>query len=236
MFNTLKIVLLAILYICPIAAISAVAPEGSGYRVTYDIDLRAGTSNGSDVEDVVIFEWNDSGEFSAEYGFSLPDHQRTVLSHVIDFQPTAALVMGWGAAISGVGDEKDHLFTLVNSTSASEFIGNKWSAAFPGVPPEPRTGHNAMIQLLQGAASGDASAVDALTTFVQREAIGAGFNPAGGFQLIEWSTAAPIPPVSAIPTLPTTALYALILCLFVFAWRYRAMIPIQGAIADKPNN
>lgn len=60
--------------------------------------------------------------------------------------------------------------TLTNASFAGQVTGKKWSEAFPGVPPEPRTGHNDMIGLLQAAASGDSDALDAVTEFVQREA------------------------------------------------------------------
>lgn len=201
-------------------ASAAVTPDAGGYRVSYNVNLSSGTSNGSDIEDILIFEWNAGGDFSVEPGSAVADQGRKVLSHVIGFKPTSALVMGWGAAIPGVGDEKNHLFTLVSSSAAAEFTGKKWSEAFPGIPPIPRTGHNAMIGQLQAAVAGDATALAAITEFVQREASVAAFNPAGGFRLLEWSVAQPIDPPVQVPVMPSYGLWLLVLGLAVLVWRF----------------
>jgi hypothetical protein len=213
-------VLVSIVVVFSSLASATVTPDAGGYRVSYSIDLSSGTSNGSDINDILIFEWNAAGAFSVEPGSAVAGRGRTVLSHVIGFEPTAALVVGWGAAIPGVGDEKDHIFTLVSSSAATEFTGKNWSEAFPGIPPVPRTGHSAMVGQLQAAAAGDATALAAITEFVQREASGSAFNPAGGFRILEWSTAQPIDPPAQVPVMPTYGLWFLVLGLAALAWRF----------------
>jgi hypothetical protein len=200
---------------------AGVEPVSGGYQVSYDIKLTSGSSNGNDIGDALIFEWNGSGEFSVDGGFTINGRGQTQISHVIGFDPTSAFVIGWGAAIPGVGDEKNHLFTLSNFAFAAEARGKKWSVAFPGVPPEPRTGHNAMIGLLQSAATGDVDALDAVSEFVKREAEPAGFDPRGNFRVLEWTVAEPIDlPVLPVPVMPLYGLVLLILGLLVLARRF----------------
>jgi hypothetical protein len=196
---------------------AAVTATPTGFRISYDINLSKGTSNGSDIQDTLIFEWNDAGDFSVTSGSTIAGRGRTVLDHVIDFEPTAALVMGWGAAVPGVGDEKDHIFTLVRAGFAEAVTGLKWSAAFPGVPPLPRTGHSDMTVLLQAAASGDTAALAAVEEFVRREGGSAAFNPANSFRVLEWSTAVPIDPPLQVPVMPAFALWAVVLGLVLVA-------------------
>lgn len=202
----------------PLKANAAVSPVVGGYQVSYDINLSSGTSNGSDIQDILIFEWSDDGDFTVDSGFTIDGRGNTVLKHVIDFEPAYALVIGWGAATPGKGDEKDHLFTLTNSSFAAQITGKKWSEAFPGVPPIPRTGHDDMINLVQAAASGDLNALDAVTEFVQREAGSAAFDPSGKFRVVEWSVGQPIDIVlSPIPIMPTYGFGLLIIGLLVLA-------------------
>lgn len=214
-------VIMSVAAVLSCLANAGVVPEAGGFRVSYDINLAAGTSNGSAIQDVLIFEWNAAGDFSVEAGPAVAGQGTTVLSHVISFKPDAALVMGWGAAVAGVGDEKDHIFTLVRPSTATEFTGKKWSEAFPGVPPAPRTGHNAMIGLLQAVATGDAAALAAVTDFVRREAGAAAFDPAGAFRILEWSTATPLDPPAQVPVMPLYGLLLLIPGLIALVWRSR---------------
>lgn len=93
---------------------AVVTPVGGGFEISYDINLgHRGTSNGSGIEDVFIFEWNAS-QFNADYAGDVASHGLPTLSHVIDIEQTAALVFGYAAGIPGFGDEKDHLYTLMN--------------------------------------------------------------------------------------------------------------------------
>lgn len=211
--------ILAVLASMAAPAGAAVAPITGGYEVTYEIGLNPGSSNGNDIQDVLIFEWNSAGDFNADGGFTIAGRGATSLRHTVGFEPTAALVIGWGAGIAGIGDEKDHLFTLVNRSFAANVTGKKWSEAFPGVPPEPRTGHNAMIGLLQAASGGDSAALDSIAKWVRREAEAAAFDPDGPFRVMEWTDGKPIDGLTAaIPTLSIYGLSLLILS-FVFLGR-----------------
>ena len=212
-----RVALLLAASLVPAAVNAAVTPVEGGFQVDYYVSLAQGTSNGNDIQDTLIFEWNESGDFSAAFGPDISASGSTLLSHVIDFDPDSALVLGWGAGIAGVGDEKDHLFMLTNSAFTREVTGLKWSEAFPGVPPEPRTGHNAMIQLLQAAATGDGAALGAITSWVEREATGAAFDPSGNFRVIEWTVAQPIDIFAPVPTMTSAGLALLVLSLLLFA-------------------
>jgi hypothetical protein len=189
-----------------------------GYQVTYGIGMNPGSSNGSDVESVFIFAWDDT-HFSVDYAGTIAGRGNTFLSHVIDFYPTSALILGWGAGIVGIGDEKDHLYTITSLAFSYTVGGLKWSQAFPGVPPDPRVGHNAMINLLRNAESGSSLATDALTNWVKTEGYRAAFDPSSSFVVLEWTTCPPgtvenetgacVPVGGSIPLPPTLALFAL---------------------------
>lgn len=173
---------------------ASIAPApGGNYTVSYNINLGIGTSNGNDITDVFIFEW-DSSNFNVDYPFTINSVGQSVLQHTISFQPTHALILGYNLGIAGVGDEKDHLFSVTNETFFASVQNKKWSVAFPGVVPgPPRTGHSLMVTLLKDAASGDTTALTYLKDFVEREATHAAFNPAtNGFRVIEWTAANPI--------------------------------------------
>jgi hypothetical protein len=127
-------------------------------------------------------------------------HGLTTLTHVIDFEPTAALVLGYAAGVAGIGDEKDHLYTLMNWRFAYSINGMEWGEAFPGLMPESRVRHSAMVTLLKDAGDGSSTALDSIIDFVQTEGYAAAFNPAGGFALVEWSVAT-VPEPAALPIL-----------------------------------
>ena len=128
-------------------------------------------------------------------------------------------------------DEKDHLYTVTSEAFSYTVGGFKWSEAFPGVPPAPRVGHNAMIDLLIDAEAGSPSALDALSDFVMTEGYRAAFNPRGGFVVLEWSVCpegeVESPPGSGqcIPVggnIPEPATFALLgLGLVVFGYQHR---------------
>ena len=200
---------------------AGVTSVSGGYKVDYDIDLRIGSSNGGDIQDTFIIEWNESNDFNIDYAYTIAGKGKTRISHVISFEPTAALLIGYGLAVPGVGDEKDHVFTLTNSSFAQQVTGLKWSLAFPGVPPEPRIGHSAMINLLKDAATGDSASLDALKSFVVNEGYQAGFDPAGNFRVMEWSVGQPIDVLASIPTLSFWGLVLLTSLLGVFGFRRR---------------
>lgn len=168
-------------------ASALVIPVADGYQIDYGIAMNPGSSNGSDIEGVFIFEWN-ATEFSAVYGGTVAGTGDTYHSHVLDFEPTAAFIMGYGAGIPGVGDEKDHIYTITSLDFSYTVGGLKWSQAFPGVTPDTRVGHDAMIGLLGDAAGGSTTALGALEDFVKSEGYRAAFDPRGDFVVLEWST------------------------------------------------
>jgi PEP-CTERM motif len=172
-------------------ATCAVVPVANGYEVSYGITLHTLPTNGGDIVGTFIFEWNDSGDFNVDYPYRIAGRTATDISHVISFEPTAALLIGYALGIPGIGDEKDHIFTFVNPSFANDVLGLKWSEAFPGVTPAERIRHDDMVDLLSDAAAGDGIALDKLTTFVKGEAYDASFDPAGEFKALEWSISVP---------------------------------------------
>jgi len=167
---------------------AGVIPVGPDYEVAYGIRMDPGTSNGNDVEGVFIFEWDDNN-FHVDHAFIIAGRGNTYLSHIIGFAPTSALLIGYSEGIPGVGDEKDHLYTITSTAFVSTvYAGQKWSETFPGVPPTPRVGHDAMIGLLKIAD------VDALSSWVKAEGYRAAFGPAGDFAVIEWSPCGNVDP------------------------------------------
>ena len=169
---------------------ASVVSVADGYEVSYGINMNPGSSNGGDIQNTFIFEWDDN-YFNVDYAYTIAGRGNTYISHTLHFAPTSALLIGYGEGIEGIGDEKDHVYTITSSAFADTVVGVKWSEAFPGVPPEPRVGHNAMISLVIEAAVGDTSALNALTDFVTTEGYRAAFNPAGGFKVVEWSNGQP---------------------------------------------
>lgn len=168
------------------ASASVTAVPG-GYEVSYEIDMDPGSSNGSDIQDTFIFEWGDNGKFGVDYAYTIAGSGLTTLRHTIDFAPTSALLIGYGLGRAGIGDEKDHLYTLTNAAFADSVLGIKWSVVFPGESPGTRVSHSAMIGLLADAAGDDPNALAALSRFVTTEGHRAAFDPAGAFRVVEWT-------------------------------------------------
>jgi len=202
------------------SANASVVPVSGGYEITYDIKLGIGSSTGGDILNTFIFEWDENNNFNVAYPYTIAGKGRTRIRHTISFEPSAALLMGYSLGIPGVGDEKDHLFTVNSSSFTNQVTGLKWSQAFPGVPPEPRIGHSAMISLLNDAASGDSVALDTLKQFIQTEGYRAGFDPAAGnFRVMEWTTGNPIDYALAVPAVSDYGLVIILLGVFLLAAR-----------------
>jgi hypothetical protein len=184
-----------------------IAFDDATYEVSYQFNLGGFPSNGGDIEDLFIFEWNADGGFHVDFADTLEGRSSTTFSHTIDFNPTGAFAIGYGSGIPDVGDGKDHIFTFTDTDFAYDAVGSKWSEIFPGLTPESRISHSAMVTLLADSAAGDAPALEKLTNFVRYEAADAAFDPAGGSTAIEWSTATvPEPATFALLTLALTGL------------------------------
>lgn len=211
--------LFALFALCASSANASIEPVSGGYEISYDINLGIGSSNGGDVQDTFIFEWNENGDFNVDYAYTIAGKGSTRIRHTISFEPSTALLMGYSLGKPGIGDEKDHLFTVNSSSFTNQATGLKWSQAFPGVPPEPRIGHNAMINLLKDAASGESSALDALKRFVETEGYKAGFDPAGNFRVMEWTNGFPIDYAFAVPAISLYGLGIVFLGVFLLATR-----------------
>lgn len=166
-----------------------------GYEVDYQMVLTSPTPTGGDIQGVFIFEWNGSSS-SIAHSFTIAGSGETSLSHIVDFAPTTALVIGYLDAVEGIGDGKRHLYTLVSPDFLNQDRqGKKFSEIF-GV------GEQATIDLLIDAA-GDSGALQSFTETVNnRIAPLAAFDPAGGFRVLHWS--APVDVGGNIPE-PTIA-------------------------------
>lgn len=194
-------------------ALASVMEIGGGFKITYDLELFSETPTGEDIHSVIIFEWN-AIERSADYPFAINSSGPTRLEHVISFDPTHAFVIGYLDAKPGVGDEKRHLFTLIDTGFSDDlvanFLGVKFSILFG-------QGEQDTIDLLDIATGPDAVAaalaLDQLWGFVQGAAAAAAFDPRGGFAVHHWSATTPpfggsVPAPGAIALLTLGALVA----------------------------
>lgn len=182
------------------AAEAGVIAAAGGYEVDYQMVLTSPTPTGGDIQDVFIFEWNDSSS-SIDSSYTIAGSGRTSLSHIIDFAPTSALVIGYLDTVDGVGDGKRHLYTLVSPDFLNQDRqGKKFSEIF-GV------GEQATIDQLI-AAAGDSSALDPFVDTVNdRIAPVAAFDPTGGFRVLHWSI--PVDNGGSIPEPTVIALMGL---------------------------
>jgi hypothetical protein len=164
------------------------------YQTSYEFDLRGFTRSAGDVQDIFLYEWDSSGNFSIDYAYTAEIGSRNTITNTLDFAPELAFAIGYSLAEVGVGDEKDHIFMFTNNSFAVDAVGLKWSEVFPGILPEIRIRHSEMIKILADAASDDLLALATLTGFVMLEASDAAFDATGNPRTIEWSIAeTPIP-------------------------------------------
>jgi hypothetical protein len=189
-------------------ATASVIPVGAGYEVSYGIDMTPGTSNGSNVGSVFIFEWDGSSHLNVDSGFTIAGTGTSVLRHVVPFAPTSSLIFGVGLGVPGVGDGKDHIYAVVNEAFAEDAVGLRWSQVFPGESDATRIRHDQFVTLLQQAAAGDAAAIATVSHFALTDAEDGAFDPAGNFRVLEATIFGP--PVGVpVPEPATLALFGL---------------------------
>ena len=160
-------------------------------EINYKINILSGTPTGEDIHNTLIFEWNGS-ERSVDYPYTIAGSGQTELTHVIPFIPTSALVIGYLDAKAGVGDEKRHLYTLIDVDYSNflteNLLGTKFSTIFG-------QGEQFTINLLEAVTGTDeaasALALDQLWDFVTGSAAKAAFDPAGEFRVHKWSPTTP---------------------------------------------
>ncbi len=160
-------------------------------QVSYGINMSPGTSNGSDITDVFIFESN-GGQLSVDQGFVIAGRGVSYLTHTSPFAPTSALIAGIGRGVAGIGDGQDHIYMVVNDAFAESIVGTPWSAIFPGNG-DGRVRHGEFVDLLTDASAGDPDALAAILDFARVDAAAAWFVPNGSFSVSEFSV--PEPPV-----------------------------------------
>lgn len=201
------------LCLCAALANASVAPVPGGYEVRYSFNLPVGaTPPGQNIHTVFIFEWNESQQ-NVDYSFEIAGSGQTVLSHVIPFEPTSALIMGYIDAVPGAAadsaDAKRHLYTFVDPGFSDSLVANDLGTLFSARFGQ---GEQFTIDQLISASSGSASALEALWAFVTTSPMAAAaFDPAGSFRAHKWSpTTPPIPePPIAVPVMGPYALFLL---------------------------
>ena len=174
---------------------ASIRPAGDGYETSYRLNLETATPTGNDIQNAFIFEWNDS-DFNADYSYTIAGAGPTDLSHVIDFEPSSALVLGYIDAVPQFGDEKPHLYMVMGAAHSKYITENLLGVLFSEIY---GIGEQAVIELLRQAAEGDQEAIDKLKAVVIGKLSMAAFDPEGGFRIHKWSPGTiPVPEPSTI--------------------------------------
>jgi hypothetical protein len=168
---------------------AAGAPPVSAYQVSYGFNMTPGTSSGSDITNVFIFETNGAA-VTVDSGFDIAGTGVSYLTHTSSFAPTSALIAGMVLGTPGVGDGIDHVYLVVNNAFAESSVGLLWREVFPG-DGVTRVRHSEFIDLLLDASAGDQTALDALLRFATVDAAGAWFDPNGPFSVAQFSLTDP---------------------------------------------
>ena len=174
--------------IAVLASVAAltVARPASAVTITYDFWLNA--PNGYPVDNLVLFAAN-----ATDYDVYLaPDVLQPSgafqLTHTLAFEPTDALVLGITER------DKDDWWDIVVFASddyAAAALGKRYSEMFLSSTPG-YLGHNEITPLMQAAHNGDATALQAVTSFLRSsDAAAAYFDPRGSFSIIQFSTVTP---------------------------------------------
>ena len=168
---------------------AAGAPPVSAYQVSYGFNMTPGTSSGSDITNVFIFETNGAA-VTVDSGFDIAGTGVSYLTHTSSFAPTSALIAGMVLGTPDVGDGIDHVYLVVNNAFAESSVGLLWREVFPG-DGVTRVRHSEFIDLLLDASAGDQTALDALLRFATVDAAGAWFDPNGPFSVAQFSLTDP---------------------------------------------
>ena len=186
------------------ARAASIIPSGDGFQVTYKTSLWSPTATGEDIQNVMIFEWNDS-EFNADFYYTMAGDGDTTLTHTIDFLPTSTLILGYLDAVAGVDDGKRHLYMVADTAFAEAAGAGAYGGTFSQVF---GFGEQATIDLLIAAGS-DVAALAELSGLVSGAFSQAAFDSAGDFRIMKWSV--PEPPVGGVPEPGTLSLLGLAL-------------------------
>ncbi len=111
---------------------AGVMQVGSEYAVSYSMSLNSGTPTGGDIQNVVIFEWDEGTNKSVDWSYSIAAIGRTDLTHTISFAPTSAIILGFLEP----GEEtanKRLLYTLF-SVEYSDYITENLVGVLYGIP------------------------------------------------------------------------------------------------------
>jgi hypothetical protein len=172
--------------------------------VTYDVYLN--TPLGAPMTDIVLYAQGEGQEDLYISPVTLPGTGHSQLTHDVDFQPTAAFVLGlsYAGISSRRGDARYHLMMFTNPAFAADVIArgerldDVFDVANEGVP----------VGFLKAvhANPGDTVNLGLLTDFIHSpESTDAYFDPDGSFRIVAWS----IPQPGGLPEPTTLALLAL---------------------------
>lgn len=183
-------------WLCTAAALSFLSASTTlADTVTLNFDVH--TPNGNPITDLFAFSSNASGLDALQ---AIPNDiapsGRQSLSYQVPFSPDSVLIAGFNPAGA---DGINHIILFANPSFAPAFVGKPWSEAFAPMR------HSTFINLITSAHDGDAQAFQSLLGFFRGpKAASASFDPAGAFDIVEFSTIAP-PIGGSIPDSGSTA-------------------------------
>ena len=199
-----------------VVAMEMTASSALSATLTYDFNLN--TPHGAPMTQIVLYAAGEGQDDVYLSPVELPASGAFQLTHTVDFEPTAAFVLG--LSLEGIsprdGLPRWHLMTFTNNAFAADAFGRFFADLFPSefAPHlDRRLRHNEPVLLLQAAHSGDpntldidtttrrlslgstnsnANSLDLLTDFIRGpDATAAYFDPNDSFRIIAWSIAEP---------------------------------------------
>ena len=146
-----------------IVAMEMTATSALSVTLTYDFNLN--TPHGAPMTEIVLYAAGEGQDDVYLSPIELPASGAFQLTHTVDFEPTAALVLGlsFERISSKDGLPRWHLMTFTNDTFAANAFGHPFSDLFPSdfIPHlDRRLRHNEPVLLLQAAHSGDPDTLD----------------------------------------------------------------------------